>query len=98
MTDAVIRSGTVAAVSAHRFTPTTEGHTILADLGPEGAERVVLVPGDAVTITGEQKPSGIKVASVSRGGETVAIPHGPKSHERPRREPHHDAPARPTAA
>lgn len=94
MSDTVTLSGTVADVFAHRFTLTVEGRAVLADLGPKGAERVALASGDAVTITGERKPSEIKVLSVLRAGETVDIPHGPKPHEpKP-----HGAPPRPKAA
>ena len=78
MSDTLTLSGTVADVFAHRFTLTTDAGTVLADLGPKGAERIAPAPGDAVTITGERKPSEIKVASITRGGETVDLSHGPR--------------------
>ena len=75
MSDTITLSGTIADVFAHRFTLTTDTGTVLADLGPKGAERITPATGDAVTITGERKPSEIKVTSLTRRGETVDLSH-----------------------
>jgi hypothetical protein len=75
MSDTVTLSGTVADVFAHRFTLETDTGTVLADLGPKGAERIALATGDAVSITGERKPSEIKVTRLTRGGETLDLSH-----------------------
>ena len=73
-----IVTGTVAALFAHRFTLDTAAGPVLADLGPRGAALIALAPGEAVTLTGERKPSEIKVTSVRRGTQSVDIPHGDK--------------------
>lgn len=87
MSDTVTLSGTVADVFAHRFTLKGEGGTVLADLGPKGAERIRLAPGDVVTVTGDAKPSEIKVRTILRAGETVEVPQGPKPHGKPHGRP-----------
>lgn len=78
MSDTVTLTGTVADLFAHRFTLRTEAGIVLADLGPKGAALIALAPGDSVTLTGERKPSEIKVASVTRGTQSLDIPHGDK--------------------
>ncbi len=78
MSDPITLSGTVLHVFAHRFTLTTENGTILADLGPKGSDLAKIVIGDTLTITGEQKPSEIKVQRVRRKGLDIDIPHGGK--------------------
>ena len=101
MSDTVTLSGTVRHIFAHRFALDTDAGTVLADLGPKGAEAVSLAEGDAVTLSGERKPSEIKVHSLTRDGRTVAIPRGgkPKDGDEPKRGRHPDhAPADPRIA
>jgi hypothetical protein len=77
-------SGEVTDIFAHRFVVKTEAGKILADLGPKGAEQVTLREGDKVTLSGEMKPSELKIHTIEKG-------HGPKiviEHKKP--QPHHD--------
>lgn len=74
-------TGTVTDIFAHRFVLETPEGRLLADLGPKGAERISLARGETVTLTGEMKPSELKVGRFARaGGEPVAIEHG-KPHD-----------------
>ena len=98
MTDTVTLSGTVADIFAHRFTLLTDAGPVLADLGPKGAEAVTLAAGDAVSLTGQTKPSEIKVHSLTRGSETIAISQGEKPGPKPGDKGHDQAPADPTLA
>ena len=59
-------SGEVTDIFAHRFVLKTADGKVLADLGPEGAEQVLLTEGDRVELWGELKPSEIKVHSIAR--------------------------------
>lgn len=81
----VVCSGTITEVFAHRFVLKTGDGAVLADLGPKGAALFALRTGDAVHITGEQKPSEIKVHTIALAGQAaVSIEHGPK------KPPHHE--------
>ena len=72
-------SGTVTAIFAHRFVVESEGAKHLADVGPEAVKLVDLKEGDKVTVTGEQKPSEIKVTElVKAGGTPIRIEHKKK--------------------
>ena len=72
-------SGAIADVFAHRFVLATAQGNILADLGPGGAELFALKKGDRVQITGEKRPSEIKVQTIAREGEAaVTIEHAKK--------------------
>ena len=62
MIDTIDVTGTVWGVFAHRFAIETPGGKILADLGPDAASAIVLNVGDRVTISGERKPSEVKVS------------------------------------
>jgi hypothetical protein len=62
---------------AHRFVLRTTDGCVLADLTPEGAERIQLLVGDEITIEGEKKPSEIKVRRIERGGEVVDLSEEP---------------------
>jgi len=78
-------SGTVTAVFAHRFVIESKGAKHLADIGPEAVKQVDLKEGDKVTVTGERKPSEIKVTEIVKaGGTPIRIEHKKKHH--------HDAP------
>lgn len=79
-------AGTITDVFAHRFVLATPAGAVLADLGPKGAERVTLKVGDRVEVTGEPKPSELKVRSITlAGGQPVEISHEPKKdkHDKP---------------
>jgi hypothetical protein len=65
--------GAVTDVFGHRFAVASADKKILADLGPKGAEQVRLAVGDPVTLTGEQKPSEVKVHSISVGGREYLL-------------------------
>jgi formyltetrahydrofolate synthetase len=74
--------GTVTAVFAHRFVIESEGSKHLADIGPEAVELVHLKEGDKVEVSGERKPSEIKVTEIVKtGGEPVRIEHKKKKHD-----------------
>lgn len=72
--------GEVSDIFAHRFVVRTADGPILADLGPKGAKKAAVKPGDTVKLTGTQTPSELKVASFERGGETIEI-EGPDEDE-----------------
>jgi len=78
-------SGTVTAVFAHRFVVESGGAKHLADVGPAAVKLVDLKEGDKVTLTGEQKPSEIKVTEIVKaGGKPIRIEHKKKhDHEGP---------------
>jgi len=84
--------GQVTDVFAHRFVVRTATGKILADLGPKGAERLAVREGDQVEMSGETKPSELKVQRIARNGEQpVNIEHGkhrPDQHDMP--VPHED--------
>jgi hypothetical protein len=75
-------AGEVTDIFAHRFVVATAAGKTLADLGPQGAAQVVLREGDAVTLSGEMKPSELKVRRIAKnGGPTIVVEHkGPRPH------------------
>jgi hypothetical protein len=79
-------AGEVTDVFAHRFVVRTKTGNILADLGPKGAEQAALREGDRVTLSGEMKPSELKVHTIQKeGGPPIVLEHK-KPH------PHHHHP------
>jgi hypothetical protein len=82
-------TGEVTDVFAHRFVVRTVTGKILA-LGPKGAERMSLRQGDQVEMSGETKPSELKVHRIAKTGEQpVIIAHGkPRPDERDEPDPH----------
>ena len=69
-------SGEITDVFAHRFVIRTDAGKALADLGPKGAETSTLKVGERVDVTGEMKPSELKVSRLVRAGqEPIAIDH-----------------------
>jgi hypothetical protein len=77
-------SGEVTDVFAHRFVVRTATGTVLADLGPKGAQDIGVKAGDHVVLWGEMKPSELKVARITKnGGQSVDVeqkkPH-PEEH------------------
>jgi hypothetical protein len=76
-------TGEVTDIFAHRFVVKTDAEKLLADLGPKGAKQVALCEGDKVTLSGERKPSEIKVHSLQKaGGPAMRLEHG-KPHPHP---------------
>jgi len=75
-------SGKVTDIFAHRFVIKTDAGKILADLGPKGAQQVTLKVGDHVEVSGEMKPSELKVSVFTKqGAEPIDIEHKKKPHE-----------------
>jgi len=71
-----MHTGQVTDVFAHRFVVKTATGKILADLGPKGAERMAVQEGDHVELSGETKPSELKVHRIARNGaQPVIIEH-----------------------
>lgn len=79
-------TGTIAHVFGHRFVVQTNNGAVLADLTPKGLEQIELRVGDTVALSGETKPSELKVGRFTRDGKTVTIAHKDKHHGH-----HHDA-------
>jgi hypothetical protein len=74
-------SGQVTDIFAHRFVVKTVDGKVLADLGPKGAEQVLLKEGDRVELVGELKPSELKVHSIAKnGGPLILVHHPSKAH------------------
>jgi hypothetical protein len=74
-------SGQVTDIFAHRFVVKTADGKVLADLGPKGAEQVLLKEGDRVELVGELKPSELKVQSIAKnGGPPILVHHPSKPH------------------
>lgn len=71
-------SGTIWAQFGHRLAIEGTDGRVLADLGPKGAEGLTLKPGDTVAVTGERKPSEIKVATLTLADGTVHTIDWPK--------------------
>lgn len=84
----VALSGVIRHVFAHRFVLDAQGDLHLADLGPKGAESFRLEPGLPVRLTGERRPSEIKVTEITaKDGESIAI-----HHKKPHHGPGHHGP------
>jgi hypothetical protein len=85
-------SGVIQYVFAHRFTVQSDGTVYLADLGPKGVEQFPLDPGLTVTLTGEVRPSEIKVREISAAGrELIRLEHKKPHHGPARHQPGEDA-------
>jgi hypothetical protein len=77
-------SGEVTDIFAHRFVVKTANGKVLADLGPKGADQVLLREGDRVELAGDLKPSELKVHSIAKnGGPLILVDHPskPRPHE-----------------
>ena len=83
-------SGTITHVFGHRFVVQTRNDAVLADVTPKGIEQIELRVGDTVELSGEKKPSELKVTRFTRDGTTITIAHKPKHHG-PYHGHHHDA-------
>ena len=73
-----VAAGVVEYVFDHRFVVKTADKRILADLTPHGAKHVPINCGDEVVITGEQKPSEIRVETIAIGPRTYVLPPQPE--------------------
>lgn len=86
--DVVTVSGEVVDIFAHRFVVKTAKGKILADIGPKAAEAADLHAGTKIKLTGEMKPSELKVRRFSLdGGAEISVDR-----------PHHRHDADPAAA
>ncbi|MDX7952375.1 hypothetical protein P7D22_14485 [Lichenihabitans sp. Uapishka_5] len=78
--DLTTLAGAVTALFAHRFTVQGAAGAALADLGPKGAERIDLAVGDHVVLSGEPRPSELKVHSIVKAGAPdITIEHPQKA-------------------
>ncbi len=96
-------SGEVTDIFAHRFVVSTDTGKILADLGPKGLEQVMLREGDKVTLSGEMKPSELKVHTIQKAsGPKIVLehkkPHPHHDHHHPHHPPHEHEEADPKQA
>ena len=66
-------TGEVTDIFAHRFVVKTATGTVLADIGPKGAEQVRLKKGERVELAGEMKPSELKVWSIAKDAVAAAV-------------------------
>lgn len=82
--------GKVTHVFGHRFVVETGQGAILADITPKGLAQHSLRIGDEVELTGEMKPSELKVSRLVTGKTSITIDHK-KPHE-------HHAPGEPRDA
>lgn len=82
--DQTTLTGEVTDIFGHRFVVKTATGTVLADLGPKGADQVRLKKGERVELSGEMKPSELKVWSIAKDGAPplqVDHPKRPHLHE-----------------
>ncbi|MET0219330.1 MAG: hypothetical protein ABW213_01605 [Tardiphaga sp.] len=80
-------SGAVTHVFGHRFVVETSSGAVLADLTPKGVEQHAPRIGDTVSLTGEMKPSELKVSRLTSGGKTITVEHKkPHGHAHPQAE------------
>lgn len=80
-------TGRIMQVFAHRFVVETSEGALLADLTPHGAEQYVLQIGDIVNLTGEMKPSELKVSRLTAGTTTIMIAHKKPHDHHPHADP-----------
>lgn len=74
-------TGQITDVFFHRFVVKTAQETTLADIGPKAAEAISLKIGDKVELTGEMKPSELKVHKIAVNGGQPVDAHHPDKHE-----------------
>jgi hypothetical protein len=80
-------TGKVAHVFGHRFVVETDQGVMLADLTPRGAEQHALRIGEVVSLSGEMKPSELKVSQLTVGKTTILIEHKKPHDHHPHAEP-----------
>jgi hypothetical protein len=74
--------GTILDVFAHRFVVETAKGKILADLGKHTLEKIAIKAEDEVELTGEQKPSELKIHKMILNGKPVALEPKDKDHHK----------------
>lgn len=74
-------NGKITHVFGHRFVVETSQGAVLADLTPKGAEQHAVRVGEIVSLSGEMKPSELKVSRLTAGKTMVTIDHGKKPHD-----------------
>ena len=74
-------TGKITHVFGHRFVVETGQGAVLADLTPRGAEQHALRVGEVVSLSGEMKPSELKVSRLTAGNTTITIEHKKKPHD-----------------
>jgi hypothetical protein len=74
-------TGKITHVFCHRFVVETSQGSVLADLTPKGAEQHAVRVGEVVTLSGEMKPSELKVSRLAVGKTKIKIEHKKKPHE-----------------
>jgi hypothetical protein len=74
-------SGKITHIFGHRFVVETKHGAVLADVTPKGLDQHSLRIGDEVSLTGEMKPSELKVSELRAGSKTITIEHKKKPHE-----------------
>lgn len=74
-------SGKITHVFGHRFVVETRHGAVLADITPKGLEQCALRIGDSVDLSGEMKPSELKVSRFVSGKTAIIIEHKKKPHE-----------------
>jgi hypothetical protein len=84
-------TGKITHIFGHRFVVETSRGAVLADITPEGLKQHVLHLGEDVSLSGEMKPSELKVSLLQTGKVTVTIAHKKKPHD-------HHPPAEPNVA
>jgi hypothetical protein len=74
-------TGRISHVFAHRFVVETDEGPVLADITPKGLEQHALRVGETVELTGEMKPSELKVSRLTTG-KTIVVIDKKKPHHR----------------
>jgi hypothetical protein len=74
-------AGRITHVFGHRFVVQTDRNSVLADVTPKGLGQIELHVDDSVELTGEMKPSELKVTRFTRAGKTIAVEHRKKHHD-----------------
>jgi hypothetical protein len=80
-------SGNITHVFGHRFVVETKSGAILADITPKGLEQHALRIGDEVELSGEMKPSELKVSKLQSGKTVIEIAHKKPHDDHPHAEP-----------
>lgn len=80
-------TGKITHVFDHRFVVETSQGPVLADLTPKGAERHAVRIGEVVSLSGEMKPSELKVSRLTAGKTTIEIEHHKPHDHHPHAEP-----------
>lgn len=74
-------TGKVTHVFGHRFVVETSQGAVLADITPKGLAQHALRVGEEIGLSGEMKPSELKVSRLTAGKKTIVIEHKKKPHD-----------------